>query len=183
MTYAYTFLGNKSRLNNDWIQCHGYYLKRFQTLQICSLLLQRIVVDYTDIYIPFTHIYSLSQVFQALQVESPLPKTTTLNYKGHSYMYRYSLPEAALQKCSYEKVFWKYAVKLQANTHAKERFQLSCFATLLKSHFGTGVLLYCIFSEHLFLRTPLKGCFCIAQITVLFSNSDNHQILNNSFQS
>ena len=26
--------------------------------------------------------------------------------------------EAALQRCSYKKVFWKYAVKLQENTHA-----------------------------------------------------------------
>ena len=31
-----------------------------------------------------------------------------------------------------------------------------------KSHFGMGVLLKicCIFSEHLFFRTPLSGCFC-----------------------
>ena len=36
-----------------------------------------------------------------------------------------------------------------------------CFATLLKSHFCMVVLLYicCIFSEHLFLGTPLGGCF------------------------
>ena len=36
-------------------------------------------------------------------------------------------------------------------------------ATLLKSRFGTGVLLeICyIFSEHLFPRTPLEGIFCI----------------------
>ena len=35
-------------------------------------------------------------------------------------------------------------------------------ATLLKSHFGMGVLLkiWCIFWEHLFLRTPLDGCIC-----------------------
>ena len=34
--------------------------------------------------------------------------------------------------------------------------------TLLNSHFGMGVLLWicCIFSEHLFFRTPLGGCFC-----------------------
>ena len=34
-------------------------------------------------------------------------------------------------------------------------------ATLLKSHFSMGVLLQicCIFSEHLFLRTPLDGYF------------------------
>ena len=33
--------------------------------------------------------------------------------------------------------------------------------TLLKPHFGMGVLLYicCIFSEHLFLGTPLDDCF------------------------
>ena len=31
---------------------------------------------------------------------------------------------------------------------------------VLKSHFGMGVLLFCcIFSEHLFLETPLDGCF------------------------
>ena len=36
-----------------------------------------------------------------------------------------------------------------------------CEATLLKSHLDMGVLLqiYCIFSEHLFLRTPPEGCF------------------------
>ena len=34
--------------------------------------------------------------------------------------------------------------------------------TLLNSHLGMGVLLWicCIFSEHLFFRTPLGGCFC-----------------------
>ena len=41
----------------------------------------------------------------------------------------------------------------------------SCFATLLKSHFSMGFLLFspvicCIFSEHRFLKTPLGGCFC-----------------------
>ena len=37
------------------------------------------------------------------------------------------------------------------------------FMSLLKSHFGMSVLLSicCIFSEHLFLRTPLEGCFCM----------------------
>ena len=36
------------------------------------------------------------------------------------------------------------------------------FRTLLKSHFGMGVLLCicCIFSDHLFLRLPLAKCFC-----------------------
>ena len=31
--------------------------------------------------------------------------------------------EAALQRCSYKKVFLKYAANLQENTHAKVRFQ------------------------------------------------------------
>ena len=47
-----------------------------------------------------------------------------------------SRPEAALQRCYQEKVFWK-------------------------SHFGMDVLLYisCIFSEHLFFKASLEGCF------------------------
>ena len=40
---------------------------------------------------------------------------------------------------------------------------------LLKSHFGVGTFLQtsCIFSGHLFLRKPLKGCFCkeVDQVT------------------
>ena len=32
-------------------------------------------------------------------------------------------PEAALQKCSEEKVFWKYAANLQENNYAEVRFQ------------------------------------------------------------
>ena len=47
--------------------------------------------------------------------------------------------EAVTQKCSYEKLLWKYAANLQENTEV--RFQQSCKATLLKSHFGMGVLL------------------------------------------
>ena len=60
------------------------------------------------------------------------------------------------------KVFWKYEANLEENTHIEVRLQWSCKATLLKPHFGMGVLLQicCIFSQHLFLRTPLEGCFC-----------------------
>ena len=31
--------------------------------------------------------------------------------------------EAAIQRCSYKKVFWKYAANLRDNTHAKVWFQ------------------------------------------------------------
>ena len=68
------------------------------------------------------------------------------------------ITEAATQRCSLEKVFWKYAANLQGNTHAEVWFQQSCKATLLKSHFDIGVLLQIcfIFSEHIFLRAPLS---------------------------
>ena len=41
-------------------------------------------------------------------------------------------------------------------------------ANLLKSHFGMGVLLQIcsIFSEYLFLRTPLSDCFCLFLINL-----------------
>ena len=50
-----------------------------------------------------------------------------------------------VQKCSYKKVFWKYASNLQENTH-----------------FGMGVLqkICHIFQEHHFIRTTMEGCFC-----------------------
>ena len=56
-------------------------------------------------------------------------------------------------------MFWKYVANLQKNTHAEVWFKWRCKATLLKLHFDMGVLLLicCIFSEHLFLRTLL--CF------------------------
>ena len=34
----------------------------------------------------------------------------------------YWIPEAATQRCSLGKMFWKYAANLQDNTHAKVRF-------------------------------------------------------------
>ena len=54
-------------------------------------------------------------------------------------------------------MFWNYAVNLVENTHATVWF---------KSHFAMGVLLWicCIFSEHLFVRTPLEGSFFILQV-------------------
>ena len=33
--------------------------------------------------------------------------------------------EATIQRCSLEKVFWKYVANLQENTHAEVRFQFS----------------------------------------------------------
>ena len=42
------------------------------------------------------------------------------------------------------------------------KFESTCKTTLMKSHFRMGALMYicCIFLEHVFLRTPLDGCFC-----------------------
>ena len=52
-------------------------------------------------------------------------------------------------------MFWKYACKkfyIEENTHAKKQFNQ---LTLRQPHFVCP-----IFSEHLFLKTPLDGCFC-----------------------
>ena len=58
-----------------------------------------------------------------------------VNYiKQQSFLYQ--RPEAALQRCFKEKVFWKYAANLQVNTHAEVWFE-----TLLKLYFVMGVLL------------------------------------------
>ena len=48
----------------------------------------------------------MNQIFDS---EGPVTR------KGHR-------PEAAIQRCSWEKVFWKYAANLQENTHAEVRF-------------------------------------------------------------
>ena len=43
------------------------------------------------------------------------------------------------------------------------------YAFLSKSHFGMDVLLQicCIFSGHLFLRTPLRGCVAVKFLSFL----------------
>ena len=46
----------------------------------------------------------------------------------HWDIFRY-VSKAALQRCSYEKLFWKYAVHSQENTHAEVWFQSNCKAT------------------------------------------------------
>ena len=55
----------------------------------------------------------------------------------------------------------------------------------MKSHFGMGVLLEicCIFSEHLFLRTPLDGCFCKYGSYILIPNKLAGKFLIDLFQS
>ena len=70
--------------------------------------------------------------------------------------------EAALHKCSCKKVLWKCAVyymwtlmpKCDFNKVAK---QLNWNHTLA---WVFSCKSCCIFSEYLFLRTPLGGCFC-----------------------
>ena len=46
------------------------------------------------------------------------------------------------------------------------KYDFNKVATLLKSHFGMGVLC-CIFSKHFFLRAHLESCFCKCQYTDL----------------
>ena len=57
--------------------------------------------------------------------------------------------EAAVQRCFWENMFWKYAANLQEKTNAEVQFQENCKATLWKWHFGMGVLLqiFCFFQN------------------------------------
>ena len=52
-----------------------------------------------------------------------------------NYISEILVSEAALQTCSLEKVFWKYAANLQENTHA-ERVVLNISFTPLKIKFS-----------------------------------------------
>ena len=72
--------------------------------------------------------------------------------------------------CSWEKVFSNCVANLQMKTHAQVRFQEICKATLLKLYFRMGVFQYIcsIFSENLFLRTPLDGL-----VALLYSRNAN----------
>ena len=45
------------------------------------------------------------------------------NENHHILLNRITATEAAFQRCSYEKVFWKYVADLQENTHTEVRFQ------------------------------------------------------------
>ena len=73
--------------------------------------------------------------------------------------------KAAFQRCSYKKVFWNNAINLQEKTHAEVWFQL--YWTLLKQLYWNHTLAWVfsckfvfIFSEQLFPRAHMKGCFC-----------------------
>ena len=70
--------------------------------------------------------------------------------------------EAAVQRCSYERVFNKHVANLQEKTHAD-------VALLL-------LLISWLFSEHPFQRAPLDDCFCF--YCSFFSNFNN--VLNPS---
>ena len=74
-------------------------------------------------------------MFPPLHIDGP-PIPLARCYKAEEV----SISEITLQRCSYEKVFWKYAANLLENTDAEVWFQWSSFATLLKLHFGMRAL-------------------------------------------
>ena len=63
-------------------------------------------------------------------------------------------------------MFFKKRCSQKPRKSQKRKKKHLCFATLLKSHFGVDTLLQicCTFSEHVFSSTPLKCCFCLAQV-------------------
>ena len=73
------------------------------------------------------------------------------------------LTEAAIQRCSWENVFWKHAANLQENTHVEVWFQqvaLQLYWNCTSAWVHSASALLRIFSECLFLRTSLDGCSC-----------------------
>ena len=56
------------------------------------------------------------------------------------------VPEAATQRCSEKKVFWKYAANLQENTHAEVWFQLSYKPKQLYWNGTSAWVIFCKFA-------------------------------------
>ena len=75
--------------------------------------------------------------------------------------YRSSHPEVFL-----EKGVPKICSKFTGEHPCRSVISIKLLTTLLKSHFGMCVLLWicCMFSEHLFLGTPVGGCFWIYRV-------------------
>ena len=76
-----------------------------------------------------------------------------------------SLSEAALQRCSYKKLFWKYAANLQENAHAEVLFQ-SNFIDITIRHGRSPVNLLHIF------RTPFES---LKEVMESFFNVKNFE--------
>ena len=74
---------------------------------------------------------------------------------------RIEINRSSHQKVFLGKVVLKICSKFTAEHPCRSVISKTLIATLLKSQFGMGVLLYvcCIFSEYLFLKIPLDGCF------------------------
>ena len=68
-------------------------------------------------------------------------KMSLVGPRSQSDHFRFIKVEPAIQRSSWEKVFWKYAANLKENTRVELQFQKSCKANLLKSYFGMSVLL------------------------------------------
>ena len=81
------------------------------------------------------------------------------------------LPEAALHRCSYEKLFWKYAANLQENNRAEVWF-------ITLRHVCSPVNLLHIFRAPLYRKT-YGGCFCIAS-HISFSRSSQENVWKKS---
>ena len=82
-------------------------------------------------------------------------------------------------------MFWKYAANLQVSNQIKCDFNKDALASLFKSHFSMGVFLKicCMFSEYLFLRTSLDGCFwssLVVDIVAFKLQSKMFNFLHNS---
>ena len=83
-------------------------------------------------YRPVSLLPHASKVFEKIiykqkncYMEDKLSKGLTSFRKScnHNHVWKIEKIEAATQRCSYEKKFWKYAENLNENTHAEVQFQ------------------------------------------------------------
>ena len=84
----------------------------------------------------------------------------------------YDNTEAAVQRCSLEKVFWKYAANLQKNTHAKALNLQSNFIEIALRHGCSPVNLLHIFRT-LFPKNT-SGWLLLIIVKAFCENSYNH---------
>ena len=118
-------------------------------LLFCKLLKLFFRVDFKILLLLLVYLLLVSYLTQHHLLA---PTSTSRSYQSRSSHSAVFLRKGVLKVCS------KFT--------GEHPCQSVISATLLKSHFGMGVLLQicCIYSDHLFLRTSLGDCFWISHL-------------------
>ena len=125
-------------------------------LNLIQRKIQKVLTTYYRAYITISYIAVLN--YNSLSTDSSLSDESD----GYD---EENVDTAEQLRSSHPEVFLRQAVlKICSNFSGeypcRTAISIKLHAVLLKPHFGMSVLLSicCIFSEHLFLKTPLDGC-------------------------